>query len=220
MFPGNSVDVDRIKQKGTYFRGQSFTNEAKFLSFIEANRVYGNKCKSNFHLYTIRRSFALKLKPSGYHKINFPSKSSMALICKSRFLVISQNRTNKSEKKQHFTSFRINGVMSIDLDSESSGHSESENEDDKEIDNKVTPYDDNDVSNIDNHFSPSFKLKMLIYLRTMTMSSSQLRSSQSNHTAMMLANGAQLHFSKTPRCYDDVSDDTRKLTILVVVGVR
>ena len=41
---GNSVDVDRMKQKGTYFEGQSFTNEAKFVSFIEANRVYGKKC--------------------------------------------------------------------------------------------------------------------------------------------------------------------------------
>ena len=77
----------------------------------------------------------------------------MALICKSRFLVISPNPTNKSEKKEHFSSFRSNGVVSIDLDSESGGHSESENEDDKEIDNKVTPFDDNDE-----YLSPSFKI--------------------------------------------------------------
>ena len=99
--PGNSVDVDRMKQKGTYFEGQSFTNEIKFVSFIEANRVYGKKCKSNFYLYTIQRPFALKLKPSGYHKRNFPTESSMALICKSRFLVISSKPANKSEKKEH-----------------------------------------------------------------------------------------------------------------------
>ena len=67
--------------------------------------------------------------------------------------MISPNPINKSEKKEHFSSFRTYGVVSIDLDSESGGHSESENEDDKEIDNKVTPFDDNDEC-----LSPSFKI--------------------------------------------------------------
>jgi hypothetical protein len=65
--PGDAMDVDRMKQKGTYFEGQSFTNDAKFVSFVEANRVHGKNCKSIFYLYTIQRPFAQKLKPSGYH---------------------------------------------------------------------------------------------------------------------------------------------------------
>ena len=72
----------------------------------------------------------------------------MALICKSRFLVISPNPTNKSEKKEHFSSFGTNGVVSINLYIESGGHTESENEDDEEINNlkSFSNLDDNSHS--------------------------------------------------------------------------
>ena len=72
--------------------------------------------------------------------------------------MICPNPINKSEKKEHFSSFRTYGVVSIDLDSESGGHSESENEDDKQINYKVTSFDDNDECDIDYHLSPSFKI--------------------------------------------------------------
>jgi hypothetical protein len=142
--PGNAIDVDRMKQKGTFFEGQSFTNEAKFVSFVEANRVHGKNCKSSFFLYTIQRPFAQKLNPSGYHKKIFPTERSMGLICKSRFLVIISNPANKAERQQHFSSLRIDGVTSIDPDSDSS---ESEKKDDP----KFSPYDDNDENDVDSH---------------------------------------------------------------------
>jgi hypothetical protein len=155
--PGDAMDVDRMKQRGTYFEGETFTNESKFVSFIEANRVHGMNCKSNFYLYTVQRPFAIKLKPSGYHKRNFPTESSMALICKSRFLVISPKPATNAEKKEYFNTSKINGVTAIDLDSESSGDSESEKEDDEKNEAKFAPYDDNDEVDVDSHLSHSFK---------------------------------------------------------------
>jgi hypothetical protein len=134
----------------------------------------------------------------------------MALNCKSRFLVISPNPANKSEKKEHFSSFRTNGVVSIDLDNESCGHSESENDDDKEINDKVTQFDDNDECDIDYHLSLLFKIDNAelstndddVFVPTPL----KLCKSHSHDVDQWSSNALQQD-TKKKRCYDDVSDD-------------
>jgi hypothetical protein len=205
--PGDAMDVDRMKQKGTYFEGQSFTNEAKFVSFVEANRVHGKNCKSSFYLYTIQRPFAQKLKPSGYHKKNFPTESSMGLICKSRFLVISPNPANKAERQQHFSTLRIDGVTSIDLDSESSGS-------EKEDDTKFSPYDVNDEDDVDSHLSLTFKTEHAdepaLDDEVFVPTPHHLFKSHSydvGHLSSTSSPPAVFQDSTMKRSFDDVSDD-------------
>ena len=118
--PLDTVDVDAMKMKGTYVSREKFTNEEQFVAFIESNAVFGASLSQNFYLYTVARQYAVKLKPTSFHKRNFPSESSMVAICQTRFLVISPNPKDKEEKKAFFSSTRLNGITSIDLEDLSS----------------------------------------------------------------------------------------------------
>lgn len=59
--PLDTVDVDAMKMKGTYFASERFTSEEQFVDFIESNTVFGNFLSKNFFLYTIARQFTGKL---------------------------------------------------------------------------------------------------------------------------------------------------------------
>ena len=114
--PLDTVDVNTMSIKGTYFSNQKFTDEANFVKFIESNSVFGSSLSKNFYLYTIARQYAVKLKPTTYHKRNFPTPSSMVAICQARFLIISPNPRDIEEKKIYFSSTGLNGVTLIDID--------------------------------------------------------------------------------------------------------
>lgn len=122
--PINSTDVDAMKIKGTYFSSQQFTSKENFENFIESNSVFGYSLSKNFFLYTIARQYAVKLKPTIFHKRNFPNATSMVAICQTRFLIISPNPKDMEEKRAHFSSTRVNGVTLIDINEDQSSEDE------------------------------------------------------------------------------------------------
>lgn len=129
--PLDTVDIDLMKMKGTYFTNQTFTNEDDFVNFIESNAVHGTALSKNFYLYTIARQYTGRLKPTIFHKRNFPNDNSMVAICQTRFLVISPHPKDIEEKKKYFSTTRVNGVTNIDIDEEVSSEDES-------YDNEIT----------------------------------------------------------------------------------
>ena len=141
--PLDTVDVDAMKMKGTYFASERFTSEEQFVDFIESNTVFGAFLSKNFFLYTIARQFTGKLKPTSFHKRNFPTDSSMVAICQTRYLVISPNPKDLEEKKAHFSSTRLNGVTSIDIDDEpsSDGENYAKEVDESFLDSKKLKYE-------------------------------------------------------------------------------
>ena len=121
--PLDIMDVDRMITKGTYFSSQKFVSEESFIKFLRTNKVFGHQFTKDFYLYTIARQFAVKLKPSGYHKKNFPSEKSMVAICQSKYLIISPFPKNKDEKKQYFNTVKVDGEIIIDMEEYSSDDS-------------------------------------------------------------------------------------------------
>ena len=97
--PLDAMDVDRITLSGTYFASQQFVSEEKFVNFLKTNKAFGSHFSKDFYLYTIKRPYAAKLRPSGYHRRTFPSEQSMVSICQSKYLIIRPFPKNKDEKK-------------------------------------------------------------------------------------------------------------------------
>ena len=67
----------------------------------------------------------------------------MVAICQTRYLVISPNPKDLEEKKAHFSSTRLNGVTSIDIDDEpsSDGENYAKEVDESFLDSKKLKYE-------------------------------------------------------------------------------
>ena len=127
--PLDAMDVDRMKLNGMYFASQKFVSEESFVSFLKTNKIFGTHFSKDLYLYTIRRQYASTLKPSGYHRRNFPAENSMESICQSKFLIISPFPKNNDEKKEFFNTVKVGDHITIDIeecDSDESSESHKE----------------------------------------------------------------------------------------------